>query len=125
MYRYGSDPFALAATFDIPVNLGVFSCWLPATTQGPPPLNANYLEVRIHCYNAADANCAVSFDLFQIWTDEPCTPVELTSFTAKVRNNQVILNWQTATEVDNYGFEIERVSSNKVWEKIGFVKWKR
>jgi hypothetical protein len=121
MYRYGSDPFALAATFDIPANLGVYSCWLPATTTGPPPPNQNFLEVRIHCYNAADSNCVVAFDLFQIWTDEPCTPVELTSFTAKIRNNNVVLNWQTATEVDNHGFEIERSSSVKGWQKIGFI----
>src|SRR5690606_30107536 len=52
-------------------------------------------------------------------------PVELTSFTASLVNNDVILNWQTATEVNNYGFEIERQSlSNEQshWEKIGFVK---
>ncbi|MFH1194361.1 MAG: T9SS type A sorting domain-containing protein [bacterium] len=35
-------------------------------------------------------------------------PVELTSFTSSVTNDNVILNWQTATEVNNYGFEIER-----------------
>lgn len=35
-------------------------------------------------------------------------PVELTSFTAKVVGNIVELNWTTATEVSNYGFEIER-----------------
>ncbi|PJA97035.1 MAG: hypothetical protein CO129_03385, partial [Ignavibacteriales bacterium CG_4_9_14_3_um_filter_34_10] len=34
-------------------------------------------------------------------------PVELTTFTANATENGVILNWQTATEVNNYGFEIE------------------
>ena len=52
-------------------------------------------------------------------------PVELTSFTASVLESKVILNWQTATEVNNYGFEIERQILNQVqndnWEKIGFV----
>ena len=48
-------------------------------------------------------------------------PVELTSFTAEIQNNSIKLNWQTATEVNNYGFEIER-SQNSVWVKIGFVK---
>jgi hypothetical protein len=33
-------------------------------------------------------------------------PVELTSFTAKSINNSILLAWQTATEVNNYGFEI-------------------
>ena len=32
-----------------------------------------------------------------------------------------MLNWSTATEVNNYGFEIERSNANK-WEKIGFVE---
>jgi len=53
-------------------------------------------------------------------------PVELTSFTAKRLHNSIRLDWQTATEVNNYGFEIERASlknpGNKVWSKIGFVE---
>jgi len=35
-------------------------------------------------------------------------PVELTSFSAAIKNNSILLTWQTATEVNNYGFEIER-----------------
>jgi len=35
-------------------------------------------------------------------------PVELLSFTAFSRKNSVELNWQTATEVNNYGFQIQR-----------------
>jgi len=49
-------------------------------------------------------------------------PVELTSFTASVRSNTVHLNWETATEVDNYGFEVERKDNSTVWTKIGFVE---
>jgi hypothetical protein len=48
-------------------------------------------------------------------------PVELTSFLANVFNSKVELNWTTATEVSNYGFEIERKVKNSEWEKIGFV----
>jgi len=55
-------------------------------------------------------------------------PVQLVSFTANYSSNAVKLNWSTATEVNNYGWEIERSKvdekTNKpsVWEKIGFVK---
>ncbi len=38
-------------------------------------------------------------------------PVELSSFTAKASNDQVQLNWETKTEVNNFGFEVERASS--------------
>ena len=47
-------------------------------------------------------------------------PVELTSFSALTNVNDVILNWQTATEINNQGFEIQR-SSDGEFEKIGFV----
>jgi hypothetical protein len=48
-------------------------------------------------------------------------PVELQSFSAAIKNNMVILNWKTETEVSNYGFEIER-SINNNWKKIGFAE---
>lgn len=53
-------------------------------------------------------------------------PVELTSFSAKVFGNVVELNWTTATEVKNYGFDIEKSQTinvkSETWEKIGFVE---
>ena len=49
-------------------------------------------------------------------------PVELISFTAEVINKKVILSWITATETNNYGFEIERKQSSVDWAKIGFIQ---
>lgn len=52
-------------------------------------------------------------------------PVELTSFSASVQNKTVNLTWHTATEVNNYGFEVERISNEELgirnWNKVGFV----
>ena len=48
-------------------------------------------------------------------------PVELTSFTAAVSGREVLLQWVTATEMNNQGFEIERSSSTQDWTKIGYV----
>jgi hypothetical protein len=59
-------------------------------------------------------------------------PVELVSFTSSIINNTVGLNWITATELNNSGFEIQRSLSptpslkegalgNSDWQKIGFV----
>ncbi len=48
-------------------------------------------------------------------------PVELTNFSVSKSGNNVVLNWNTATEQDNYGFEIERSSDNSVWSNIAFV----
>ncbi len=53
-------------------------------------------------------------------------PVELTSFSAELRMGNVELSWTTATEVNNYGFEIERAIGSRqeatVWEKLAFVQ---
>jgi hypothetical protein len=49
-------------------------------------------------------------------------PVELVSFNALVTGSLVKLNWVTATETNNKGFEVQRKSENTQWEKIGFVE---
>ncbi|MBP9083870.1 MAG: T9SS type A sorting domain-containing protein [Bacteroidia bacterium] len=51
-------------------------------------------------------------------------PVELTTFTASVIGSRVKLSWQTATEINNYGFEVERCAlsaERQAWENIGFI----
>jgi hypothetical protein len=61
------------------------------------------------------------------FTTDGSVPVELTSFSAIAKGKEVNLNWQTATEVTNYGFDIERASRQvgtspiQGWTKIGFV----
>jgi hypothetical protein len=50
-------------------------------------------------------------------------PVELTSFAANVNNNgDVILNWTTATELNNQLFEIERRREEGQYLMIGYVE---
>lgn len=55
-------------------------------------------------------------------------PVELTTFTYSITaGNAIVLNWSTATEVNNFGFDIQRSatkdeSGNTKWQNIWFVK---
>ncbi|MCH7772694.1 MAG: hypothetical protein IIA49_17040 [Bacteroidetes bacterium] len=48
-------------------------------------------------------------------------PVELKSFTASLSGNSITILWTTATELNNRGFELERML-DKVWEKIAFIE---
>jgi hypothetical protein len=48
-------------------------------------------------------------------------PVELTRFTAEYKPGSVDLEWMTATEVENFGFEIEKSINGREFKKIGFV----
>ncbi len=60
-------------------------------------------------------------------------PVELISFNATIENSYVNLNWKTASELNNYGFRIERCEKSNMpagqagvksekWETISFVE---
>jgi hypothetical protein len=49
-------------------------------------------------------------------------PVELTSFNVSPVENGFVLNWSTATEINNKGFEIERKSGEQEWAQIAFVE---
>ena len=49
-------------------------------------------------------------------------PVELASFTATTNRNSVSLNWSTATETNNAGFDVERkAATGTEWTKVGNV----
>jgi len=49
-------------------------------------------------------------------------PVELSSFTAYAKGFRVSINWTTATEVSNHGFDVECRLNGNEWTTIGFVK---
>jgi hypothetical protein len=53
--------------------------------------------------------------------DSIALPVELSSFSSSVNGRDVFLNWSTATELNNSGFDIERSVSPGQWSKIGNV----
>ncbi len=47
-------------------------------------------------------------------------PVELVSFTATAHRMNADLNWSTATEVNNFGFEVQRTMMN---DELGMMNW--
>ncbi len=76
---------------------------------------------KVYAYNGAGNSISDSVQTVTI------IPVELISFTASVSGNKVSLNWSTATEINNRGFDIERQSTNQPinqssqWEKVGYA----
>ena len=61
-----------------------------------------------------------NFSVVNLTYDDPI-PVELTSFTASASGNNVMLNWSTASETNNQGFDVQRKALNSEFESIGFV----
>lgn len=61
--------------------------------------------------------------IFDFLLDSPL-PVELNSFTASVNNGEVNLTWETASEINNLGFELQRSMDNKTWNTFAFIEGK-
>jgi hypothetical protein len=54
---------------------------------------------------------------------EATLPVELTNFEGKaIDEGKVLLFWETATELDNRGFEIQKMEDNGNWKVLSFVE---
>lgn len=74
------------------------------TTQNPFTLTAP--DLGTYTINVGYKKPNRSWDSIEV--NVVPLPVELVSFTALSGNENIILNWVTATELNNYGFEIQR-----------------
>jgi len=62
-------------------------------------------------------------------TIDNAVPVELVSFNAEMIDENVVLNWSTATETNNSGFQVEKLQKSDVkgqteFNYVGFVSGK-
>ena len=104
----------------------------------PSPTSIPNNDVRFGDYIGIDSYGGI---VVPIWTDEraggfdmdiytakinPLLPVELKTFTARIVDGNTILEWSTATETNNFGFEIQRSYNNGEngggWFTAGFVE---
>ena len=94
-------------------------------TLGQDPVTINPGDSAIFYYGVsigADKNsCVANMNLCAAKYAQ-VVPVELTSFTAISQNQQVTLNWSTATELNNNGFEVQRSAASSDFITVGFVK---
>lgn len=60
-------------------------------------------------------------DQFAIKPRLVVNPVELSSFSYRLIDDQVNLEWQTISEINNYGFEIQKSRDRVDFARIGFV----
>ena len=85
---------------------------------------SNWFTVGVMQDVSSTHSITVNTNSFSDWTISDGAnplPVELTSFASSVKNNSVILNWATATETSNYGFDVERSSDKVKWSKVAFI----
>jgi hypothetical protein len=86
-----------------------FECYYSSSTNGINCSNPIYL-------NVGGSNYSFTF------TTDATLPIELSSFNIQTIDSGIKLNWKTATEINNYGFSVQRSSDNANWETLSFVK---
>lgn len=66
------------------------------------------------------------FGDYGIGSDSVLNPLPVTfgRLTGSVKENSVILNWNTLSELNNQGFVIEKKSTGEFYDSIGFIKGK-
>ena len=84
--------------------------------------NGSYFWIKWVDINTSGADDGLAIDDFSI--DQTALPVQLTSFNAIIMNKKVKLTWSTSTEVNNYGFEIERQKLSPTGKAIEETNWK-
>lgn len=91
--------------------------WTAGTSTGTGPLKLDATD-----FFGATVNDQMFVDNFSI--TDLLIPVELTSFTAQASLGLVTLNWSTASELNNQGFEIQRKTINgdisSDWTMVAF-----
>jgi PKD repeat protein len=127
-YANPSGTVTVAVTYDGGTTSTPLYTQIDATGNvGPSLMTGNFVTPV-----TGSENCQIeitfngnSYNNDNIYWDDMClgyvVPVELTAFAAKKVNDGVELNWMTATETNNQGFDIERMIEGGQFEKIGYV----
>jgi hypothetical protein len=126
-YADPSGTIGFALTYDGGVTT------IPLWTVVDPTGNAGPETVTVSFTSPAPEAANLQLELYFIgnsfnndniyWDDMLLTyviPVELTSFAAVTDNRNVTLNWSTATELNNSGFQIEK-SNGSEYQSVGFI----
>lgn len=86
--------------------------------------NGEAIWFRFRDEDDSGSDHALGIDDFILDATSDPMPIELNSFYYMTDGSDIILKWKTTTELNNYGFDVERKSGkqNLEWKKIGFVK---
>ena len=119
---YGNSySFGSGTSFSCPIAAGICALILQKNPSLTPMEVRNVL--RSTSSNTSSPNRLIGWGIINALTaiNSVTVPVELTSFNAFYREGIVNLIWITATETNNYGFEVERRDDYSNYQTIGFV----
>jgi hypothetical protein len=124
--------FDLTATLNDSVFAYIFTSGIPTTEPVTPTLIATDITAisdliaikAVAIRQGSTGTHAGTIDgirVSNLWANGPL-PVEFSGFKGTIQNNTVNLDWNTSSEINNKGFEVERSFNGNEFESIGFVK---
>ncbi|WP_086047798.1 T9SS type A sorting domain-containing protein [Hugenholtzia roseola] len=87
-----------------------------------PPTNTVENLIFLYQVSAISQECGEQQDNQREFDCQVILPVELVEFKAQKYDNFTLLNWNTSSERDNEGFEIQKSTDGVEFYPIGFVK---
>ncbi len=130
--RYSTDDFANSTLVDFTVVGSMGTAQIPGVAEGTTvkyyvysaPINAAAIAAEV-ATNGEVANDMLSLNLNNNggapyeFTAGVELPIEMTAFTARAQENDIRLDWSTATEINNSHFVVEKSTAAKSWSPIG------
>jgi hypothetical protein len=135
--NFSGGDYALATATNSPTNRISLNIVL-TNTSGGTIVSSTFMDVATITFNTTNpaGSSNLIFTLLEFYSplgagwdigtftnlNTNPLPVELSSFTTKFVNDKIQLKWVTKSEVNNYGFNVERKINESEWNSIGFVK---
>lgn len=108
MYDPGTDTWSIES--DLPATRGLaVGTFMPSVRKlffGGGNDGTSGTSYQVHCWEGAGG---------------PYIPVELTSFRYETGTNGITLHWETASEINNKMFRVEKSVDNSIWQTAGTV----
>ena len=95
--------------------------WTKYTISIPPGGSSGRVAFRYFVEDGGSSGVNSNYIGIDEFSYESVLPVTLFNFRGEIKNNQALLTWSTANEINNKGFEVEQSHDNKTFSSIGFV----
>lgn len=120
-------PSLFAPSIQADIEVGSGSSWVkvpnsPFTIAAFGCITVTFTVLTNQQIRIVNLSSSYSLDVDYVAIDAGALPVELSAFSAVAREQDVLLQWTTTTELNNYGFDIQRRRADSdPWQTIGFV----
>lgn len=98
-----------------------FGAWTTFQVQATAPASTRQVRIEAACTERSGGPyCDIAYDNMTLTTDT-ALPVELVAFTATLDGSSALLRWETASETNNAGFDVEHRQGTVPFRTVGFT----